>query len=106
MWAFFGQRQSALIGRAKGRASVFRGASVRKGDAVAGGGSLPGWVVPSAELVLPVPSPRQVLARLRQGRPPVFCRLEDTSLVFDMRTVPRELDDRLLRAIRYALEQS
>jgi L-seryl-tRNA(Ser) seleniumtransferase len=106
LWAFFAQRQSALIGRAKGLASVFRGASVRKGDAVAGGGSLPGWVVPSAELVLPVPSPRQVLARLRQGRPPVFCRLEDASLVFDMRTVPRELDDRLLRAIRYALEQS
>jgi L-seryl-tRNA(Ser) seleniumtransferase len=72
---------------------------------VAGGGSLPGHAIPSAELVLPVPSPNGLAARLRLGRPPVFCRLEDGALVFDLRTVPPEDDDRLLRAIRYALEQ-
>jgi L-seryl-tRNA(Ser) seleniumtransferase len=106
LWAFFSERQSRLIDRARGLASLFPGASVRKGDAVVGGGSLPGWGLPSAELVLPVGSPEQVASRLRQGRPPVFCRMDDGSLVFDLRTVPREDDDRLLRAVRYALEQS
>jgi L-seryl-tRNA(Ser) seleniumtransferase len=46
-----------------------------------------------------------IAARLRAGSPPVICRVEDDMLVFDLRTVPPEEDDRLLRAIRYALEQ-
>jgi L-seryl-tRNA(Ser) seleniumtransferase len=66
---------------------------------------MPGYGIPSAELVLSTPSPSRLAARLRQGRPPVFCRVEDGSLVFDLRSVPPEDDDRLLRAIRYALEQ-
>jgi hypothetical protein len=31
--------------------------------------------------------------------------VEDDALAFDLRTVPPEHDDRLARAIRYALEQ-
>jgi L-seryl-tRNA(Ser) seleniumtransferase len=46
-----------------------------------------------------------VAARLRLGRPPVFCRVEDSALVFDLRTVPEKDEDRMIRAIRYALEQ-
>ena len=70
-----------------------------------GGGSVPGYAVPSAELVLPVASPSRAAARLRLGRPPVFCRVEDQSLVFDLSTVLEKDEDRLVRAIRYALEQ-
>ena len=44
-------------------------------------------------------------ARLRAGNPPVFCRVEDDMLVFDLCTVPPADDDRLARAIRYTLEQ-
>jgi L-seryl-tRNA(Ser) seleniumtransferase len=105
LWELLSVGQSALVARAKGLASIFKGATVRKSEAVAGGGSLPGHAIASAELVLPVPSPNGLAARLRLGRPPVFCRLEDGALVFDLRTVPLEDDDRLLRAIRYALEQ-
>ena len=45
-------------------------------------------------------------ARLREGRPSVFCRVEDGALVFDLRAIPPERDGDLLRAIRYALEQA
>jgi L-seryl-tRNA(Ser) seleniumtransferase len=71
---------------------------------VAGGGSLPGYGIPSARLVLPADSPNDVAARLRTGRPSVFCRIEEGALVFDLRAVPAEDDDRLARAIRYALQ--
>jgi L-seryl-tRNA(Ser) seleniumtransferase len=104
-WKFLTTPQAALLKRARGLAVIFRGASARKSEAAVGGGSVPGYAVPSAELVLPVTSPTRVAARLRLGRPPVFCRVEDSSLVFDLRTVPEKDEDRMVRAIRYALEQ-
>ena len=73
---------------------------------VAGGGSLPGYAIPSAALVLNVPSADEAAAKLRLGRPSVFCRVDDGTLVFDLRTVRPEDDDRLARAIRYVLEQT
>jgi L-seryl-tRNA(Ser) seleniumtransferase len=105
VWTFLSISQSRLIARAKALAQLFKGASARKSEAVAGGGSVPGYAIPSAELVLPVKDPPRVAARLRQGRPPVFCRVEDREVAFDLRTVPVEDDDRLVRAIRYALQQ-
>jgi L-seryl-tRNA(Ser) seleniumtransferase len=105
LWQMLALPQAHLVSRARGLASIFRGATVRKSEAVAGGGSLPGYAVPSAEFVIPVPAPNRVAARLRLGRPPVFCRVEDDALVFDLSTVRPEDDDRLARAIRYALEQ-
>jgi L-seryl-tRNA(Ser) seleniumtransferase len=106
LWDFLSVEQGRLLSRAKALATIFRGATARKGEAVAGGGSLPGYGIPSAELVVKVPSPDAAAARLRLGRPSVFCRVDDGALVFDLRTVPPEDDDRLARAIRYALEQS
>ncbi|MFN2589288.1 MAG: L-seryl-tRNA(Sec) selenium transferase [Actinomycetota bacterium] len=105
VWILRTASQGALLRRARAMAMVFPGASVRESTAVPGGGSMPGHGVPSAEMVLNVAAPESVAARLRLGRPPVFCRVDDGALVFDLRTVPREDDDRLVRAIRYALEQ-
>ncbi len=106
IWQMLSERQSHLLARARGLASVFTGAVARPSEAVAGGGALPGYALPSAELVVPAASPGRVAARLRLGQPPVFCRMEDGGLVFDLRTVPPESDDRLARAIRYVLEQA
>ena len=105
LWRSLSVPQSALMERARGLASAFKGATARASESVIGGGSLPGYAVPSAELLLPVSRPERVSARLRLGRPAVFCRAVDGALTFDLRAVAREDDDRLARAIRYALEQ-
>jgi L-seryl-tRNA(Ser) seleniumtransferase len=106
LWDMLSVPQSALLARARALASIFKGASARRSEAAVGGGSLPGYALPSAELVVPAVAPPRVAASLRQGRPPVFCRLDEGALAFDLRAVPAEEDDRLARAIRYALEQA
>jgi L-seryl-tRNA(Ser) seleniumtransferase len=106
LWATLAVRQSTLLARARALSSCLPTAMARTGEAVVGGGSLPGHAVPSAELVLEVASPDVAAARLRLGRPPVFCRTDGGTLVFDLRSVPPVDDDRLVRAIRYALEQA
>jgi L-seryl-tRNA(Ser) seleniumtransferase len=106
LWDFLAVDQSRLMSRARALATCFKGATARAGEAVAGGGSLPGYAIPSAVLVLHVPSANEAAAKLRLGRPSVFCRVDDGTLVFDLRTVPPEDDDRLARAIRYVLEQT
>ena len=105
LWSLLSVPQNRLLARARALASMFRGAVARPSEAVAGGGSLPGYGIPSAQVVLPTRAPNPVAARLRMGRPPVFCRIEDGALVFDLRTVPAADDDRLARAVRYALQQ-
>ncbi|HEX8100256.1 MAG TPA: L-seryl-tRNA(Sec) selenium transferase [Actinomycetota bacterium] len=105
IWQMLSTPQSSLFNRAQALAAIFPGATARKSEAAVGGGSVPGYAVPSAELVVPVDSPAEIAARLRMGRPPVFCRVEDAALVFDVVTVSAEDEDRMVRAIRYALEQ-
>ncbi|HCP61328.1 MAG TPA: L-seryl-tRNA(Sec) selenium transferase [Actinobacteria bacterium] len=105
LWTMLSEPQRSVTARARAVAKAFKGATVRGGHAVAGGGSLPEWAIPSAEMVLPVPRAEQIAARLRNGRPPVFARTEEGAVVFDLRTVPPRDEDRLVRAIRYALEQ-
>jgi L-seryl-tRNA(Ser) seleniumtransferase len=105
VWSFLSISQNRLMARAKALSQLFRGSVARHSEAVAGGGSLPGFAIPSAELLMPAKDPSRVAARLRQGRPPVFCRVEDAAVAFDLRTVAAEDDDRLVRAIRYALQQ-
>jgi L-seryl-tRNA(Ser) seleniumtransferase len=105
IWQMLTAKQSVVQARARAIAACFRGASVRPSVASVGGGSLPGHSIPSAELLLPSKAPNRVAARLRLGRPPVFCRVDDGALVFDLRAVAPETDDRLIRAIRYALGQ-
>jgi L-seryl-tRNA(Ser) seleniumtransferase len=105
LWSLLSVPQSRLLARARALASMFRGAVAQPSEAVAGGGSLPGYGIPSAQVVLPTRAPSTAAARLRMGRPPVFCRIEDGALVFDLRTVPAADDDRLARAVRYALQQ-
>jgi L-seryl-tRNA(Ser) seleniumtransferase len=105
LWAMLSETERSLTKRARTVSKVFPGATVRGGQAVAGGGSLPEWALPSAEVVLPVSHPERIAARLRVGRPPVFARVEDGAVVFDLRTVLTGEEDRLIRAIRYALEQ-
>jgi L-seryl-tRNA(Ser) seleniumtransferase len=105
LWRLLDASQVSLAERAKALVSVFRPqkAVARPSEGAVGGGSLPGYALPSAELVIPSKEPEALAARLRVGRPAVFCRVADDAVAFDLRTVPPQDDDRLIRAIRYAL---
>jgi L-seryl-tRNA(Ser) seleniumtransferase len=80
------------------------GARVRPSEAAVGGGSLPGYSLPSWAVEVETPDPESMAARLRAGSPPVFCRVNEKGVVFDLRTVSETEVADLARAIQYALE--
>jgi L-seryl-tRNA(Ser) seleniumtransferase len=80
------------------------GARIGTSEAAVGGGSLPGQALPSWSVFLDVADPTSFAARLRTGSVPVFCRVEEGTVSFDMRTVADAELPHLARAIGYALE--
>jgi L-seryl-tRNA(Ser) seleniumtransferase len=104
-WRLLGERPVALRRRARALAGSLPDASVETGEAVAGGGSIPGYGIPSVAVRLPANRATDLAARLRVGNPAVICRVEADSLLFDLRTVFPQEDERLARAVRYALSQ-
>jgi L-seryl-tRNA(Ser) seleniumtransferase len=106
VWRALAERPVALRARARALVGSIPSASVAAGESVAGGGSIPGYGIPSAVIRLPDERPDRLAARLRAGTPPVFCRVGEEALVFDLRTVEPEDDERLARAIRYAREEN
>ena len=105
IWRALEERPAVLRARAVALAETLPGASVVKTETVAGGGSLPGYSVPTHAVKLQAVRPEDLAARLRVGSPPVFCRVEDHALLFDLRTVDPDEDQRLARAVQYALSQ-
>ncbi len=80
------------------------GAHVVSCESTVGGGSMPGYAVPSWGVEIRGPEPPAMAARLRMGRPAVFCRTTETGVLLDLRTVPDERLPDLTRAVWYALE--
>ena len=80
------------------------GAHVQKSQSVVGGGSVPGTSLPSWGVRVGAPDPTGFAARLRNGSPSVFCRVEPDHVLFDVRTVGADEIPHLARAILYALE--
>ncbi len=105
IWRALEERPAVLRARALALAETLPDASVVKAETVAGGGSLPGYSVPSYAVKLSADRPEDLAARLRVGNPPVFCRVEDHALLFDLRTVEPDEDPLLARAVGYALSQ-
>ena len=106
VWHLLKTPSTELKTRAARLARELPGAQARKSEGAVGGGSVPGYVVPSWAVEVCVMRAETMAARLREGRPSVFCRVENGALVFDLRAIPPERDGDLLRAIRYALEQA
>jgi L-seryl-tRNA(Ser) seleniumtransferase len=80
------------------------GAHVTTCESTVGGGSLPGYAIPSHGVEVRVPDPSAMTARLRIGSPSVFCRVTERGVLLDVRTVgDGEIGD-LARAIQYARE--
>jgi L-seryl-tRNA(Ser) seleniumtransferase len=80
------------------------GAHVVRCDSTVGGGSMPGTSLPSWGVRIRVPDPTSYAARLRTGRPSVFCRVGEAHVVLDVRTVTDAQVPHLARAVHYALE--
>jgi len=80
------------------------GAHVVSCSSSVGGGSLPGHTVPSWGVEIRVPDPPAMAARLRTGRPAVFCRTSERGVLLDLRTVREDQLKDLTRAVWYALE--
>ncbi|MFL5767996.1 MAG: L-seryl-tRNA(Sec) selenium transferase [Actinomycetota bacterium] len=80
------------------------GAHIAQSEAVVGGGSMPGHALGSWSVFLSIGDPQEFAARLRTGAVPVFCRVEETTVSFDLRTVDDDELPHLARAILYALE--
>jgi L-seryl-tRNA(Ser) seleniumtransferase len=105
VWRALSDRPAGLRSRARALSGGIPGAAPAASEAVAGGGSVPGYGIPSHAVRLAVDRADRLAARLRVGNPAVFCRVEEGALLFDLRTVRAEDDERLARAIRYALSQ-
>ena len=105
IWRTLEERPAVLRARAAVLGANLPGTSVVKSETVAGGGSLPGYSVPSYALRLASDQPEDLAARLRAGNPSVFCRVEDQAVLFDLRTVEPDEDPLLARAVEYALSQ-
>jgi L-seryl-tRNA(Ser) seleniumtransferase len=104
-WRHLSEKAGAIRARAAALAGQLPGSAVVPAEGVAGGGSLPGYGIPSHAIRLEVTDPEAVAARLRIGNPSVFCRVDEAALVFDLRTVDPPDDERLARAVHYALSQ-
>jgi L-seryl-tRNA(Ser) seleniumtransferase len=89
-----------LRARAEAIAATIPAAKVLDTDAVAGGGSLPGLTIPSVGVGIEVPAPARALAHLRGDD--VVGRIEDETVVCDLRTVDPADDERVGRALAAA----
>lgn len=86
------------------RAAAALGAEIVSAEAFVGGGSAPEAPIPGEALALP--GDDSLLARLRQGDPPVVGYLRQGRLLLDLRTVDPEDDGLLLDAVKRALAAS
>jgi len=91
-----------LSARAEVIAAGVPGGKVVDTEAVAGGGALPGLTIPSAGVGVDAPGPsgERLLARLREHG--VVARLEDDTVVCDLRTIDPLDDTNLAEALRTA----
>ncbi len=101
LWQMIAAPAAELHARAERIAETVGGAVVEARSTV-GGGSLPGETMASWAVSLrgrPAPA---LLTALRRGTPSVVARIEDGSVILDVRTVPPASDAALAEAVRAA----
>jgi L-seryl-tRNA(Ser) seleniumtransferase len=104
VWRMFRASASSIRARARAVAAEL-GADAVRVESAPGGGSLPGHALASWAVRVAADRPDELAASLRAGMPAVFGRIDDGAVLFDLRTVLPEHDERLTRAVRYSLEQ-
>ena len=100
LWRMATTPVDVLRGRAEAIAARLPGAKVVDTDAAAGGGSLPGLVIPSSGVAIETERVDDVLRSLRDRG--IVARAQSGSVVCDLRTVDSHDDDRLAHALREA----
>jgi len=75
-------------------------ARVVEGESVIGGGATPEQSIPTYLIAVACDHPADAERTLRHGDPPVIARIADDALLLDLRTVFREEEDDLVRALR------
>ncbi|MGZ8438170.1 MAG: L-seryl-tRNA(Sec) selenium transferase, partial [Candidatus Limnocylindrales bacterium] len=107
VWAMIAMPSAVIRGRADEIAAALGGSPVAEVVAVestVGGGSLPGETLPSFGVALRARSAATVLTALRRGSPVVVGRIGEGRVILDLRTVAHDDGERLVSAIKRALE--
>lgn len=97
--AMIGADAQTLQRRAEALASTIAGATVEQGDAVPGGGSLPGVTLPTFVVTVAEADPDALATGLRAGDPPIIARVAKDRLIIDLRTVAPADDARIAAAL-------
>ncbi len=101
LWRMATAPVAELRARAEALSDALTGGAVIDTDAVAGGGSLPGLIIPSVGIAVGRPDADAVAALLRASG--VVARVADGAVVCDLRTVDPRDDAALRDALRDAL---
>jgi L-seryl-tRNA(Ser) seleniumtransferase len=107
VWQLIAREAETLRGRAEWIVGIAESPGVAgRGDlsvvelvSPVGGGSLPGQVLPSFGVSVPVDSATRAAAQLRSGSDRILARVVDGAIVFDLRTVERSADGIIARRI-------
>jgi L-seryl-tRNA(Ser) seleniumtransferase len=93
------KRRSKRLGKALSDAGF--DVSIKEGESLAGGGSLPGEALPTTVLQLRLHglSASDLAAALRTNDPPIVARVEEARLVLDLRTVFKAQDAQIRDAL-------
>ena len=99
------RRRALLLAERLSAHSQFS-ARVQDGDSVIGGGSTPAQALPTTLLAVTHSrhSAQELERSLRRNSPPVIARVEQDTLLLDLRTVFEEQDEELLRALEQIAE--
>jgi L-seryl-tRNA(Ser) seleniumtransferase len=98
LYRMLGATLDELRERAKPYRAAMPRASVVDSDAYLGGGALPQARVASIAVALPTPHPDVLAAALRRENPAIVARIEDGRLLFDLRTIAPDEDERVIAA--------
>jgi L-seryl-tRNA(Ser) seleniumtransferase len=101
VWRMISASSDSLRQRAVSLAAHLNTTMVETRSAI-GGGSLPGQTQPSWAVALDNDSPDALAATLRRGDPPVVSRIENDSVLLDLRAILPEQDALLEQAVRQA----
>jgi L-seryl-tRNA(Ser) seleniumtransferase len=99
LWRMATESLTALRTRAERYVELVTGTKIVDTEAAAGGGSLPGWTIPSIGVALPHADVEAALATLRRQR--VVALTRDGAIVVDLRSIDPRDDDPVIAALQH-----